>query len=674
MKSRFRNLMLGTAAAALLIAGMHATMAQGPAQAPIAASPAQDPDALALNKVYDSLPAGMKAFMGFMSPEERQIALQEILLHKAISQQPTTADALVKSLNAKAQAALARLTADERKKAIDDVLPQLPAVLQNRQVLEQLLQVRPTKLDDALTELRSDFVYVRADKPYNYCDVMLDEEGAMAYDEAGVKKLAATPRACPIGPTVKLEDTIKYVNQVLACTIEDPAYTRIMSPAEFTNMRKQTAGTAAAFKGAGIGLELPMDFSKMVPLTGDALVNWNKAKTAFDAEKTKLAVDDCTGKPRALAAAEADEIASTEKYFARGPVKTVFSGLVGHVVSTGPGAQADVHTGDIITKVDGKPVIGLDNDNVVNDMLRGAPNTTVTLTLMRDGQELTKTLTRAVIIPDNVYSVDLGNGIYSIVITNFERTNTSFELIDEMKKLEPKAKGFIFDVRNNGGGILDEGIQAVTWLLHDGVVFSQRERVQGDPANPQYHKVTWTRVGSKMIRETVDEKSGKVLEKSEVSFYEPDEKNPGQVLRQFKDQPFVLNVPAVVLANGHSASAAEIFTGGVSENVITANNPNHEKPQGATFIGEPTYGKFIGQTVAPGPEGVAIKMTTFRYFSPRGEWLGDAWKTKIGLTPQILVKQPDGAIPYTTGDVQLNFAKQYLLSGGTATPPAQTKP
>lgn len=677
MNSRFRKLMLGTAAAALVIAGgLNATMAQTPTKGPVAASPAQGPEDAALEKIYNSLPAQVKGFMSVMSQEERQFALQEIYIRKAISEQPTKGDAFVKSLNAKAQAALAKLTADERSKALGEILPKLPAILSSPNVMKQLIQVRPTKVRDALTDLRSNIVYVRADQPYNYCNVMLDQEGEMAYDEDGVKRLAATPRACPIGPTVKLEDTIAYVNKILACTIQDPAYTHIMAPDEAADMRKQTNGTAAAFKGAGIGMELPMDLSKTAPLTGDDLVNWQKAKAAFDAYKTKPAVDACTGQPRTLAATELDQIANTEKSFARGPVRTLWTGLVGHVISTGPAAKVDMRRNDIITKVDGKPVIGLDSDVVV-DMLRGDVNTSVTVTLVRDGQELPpKTMTRAIIIPDNVYSEDLGDGIYSIVITSFARANTSFKMMDEMAKLEPKAKGWVFDVRNDPGGILDEGIQAVMWLLHDGVIFSQRERVPGDPANPQYHKITWTRVGSKIIRETVDEKSGKVLESGDMSFYEPDEKNPGKMLRQFKDQPFILDKPAVVLANGRSASAAEIFAGGVSENVILANNPDHVAPQGATFIGETTYGKFIGQTVAPGPMKTAIKMTTFRYFSPKGEWLGDAWKTKIGLTPQIEVKQPEGAIPYSPSDVQVNFAKQWLVSGGTATPPVQasTKP
>jgi carboxyl-terminal processing protease len=178
-----------------------------------------------------------------------------------------------------------------------------------------------------------------------------------------------------------------------------------------------------------------------------------------------------------------------------------------------------------------------------------------------------------------------------------------------------------------------------------------------------------------VIKETVDEKSGKVLEKGVMTLSETDDQT-GEVHRKFTEIPFLGTVPMVVLANDHSASAAEIFTGGMSENFAPADTSRKTDQQGATFIGVHTYGKFIGQAVGPGPMKTAIKATTFRYFSPKGEWLGDAWKVKIGLKANIEVKQPDNAVPYTATDAQLNFAKAYLVSGGTAQPPVtvSTKP
>jgi carboxyl-terminal processing protease len=300
--------------------------------------------------------------------------------------------------------------------------------------------------------------------------------------------------------------------------------------------------------------------------------------------------------------------------------------------------------------------------------MRGEVDTAVTITVTRGAQELTFTMKRKPVVPDTVWTRDLGDGIYAIVIETFSRNDMAFEIYDQIKAVAPKARGFVFDVRNNPGGIVDEAIEAVSWYLHDGVIFSQRERVEGDPANPQYHKITWTRSGNRVIKEVVDEKSGKVLESGEVSFSQTDPVTGEQKL-PFKDLPFIGDKPAVVLANEHSASAAEIFTGALSENRIAApasGTASKDQPQGAIFIGVHTYGKFIGQAVMPGPLKTSVKATTFRYFTPRGEWLGDAWKVKIGLKADIEVKMPDNGVPYTATDAQLNAAKAYLLGNGTA--------
>jgi C-terminal processing protease CtpA/Prc len=692
MKYRIQNLMLGAAFAALAVAcAPQVTFAEPPAQRQ--ASAAEEAFfARVVQDVYESLPGRMKLVLRLSSTENAQklmgkiIAERKGLIEKTLASLPNKGDAMVKSLSPRAQAALERLTAEERAATMPSI-ETIIAAMNSQATVIQLIATPPAKLLDALKEARSDAVYYRADEKFNHCNVMLDREAAEAYDEAGVRRLAAATRECPSGPGVKMADTITYVNHLLACTIQDPEYTRVMDADEYKEFREQVSGKAAAFGGGGIGLELPVDWTRTVPLTGDELAQWKEDKAVHEKAWAKPAVDECTGKPTTLPDAVKAMREEKKEFFARGPVKPIFTGLVGHVISTGPGKEADVRSGDIIKKIDDREVIGLDNDYVISKLLRGPLKTTVTLTILRDGKELPpKTLTRARIVPHSVYSVDLGSGIYSIVITNFEVENNAFRVLDEMKRLEPKAKGWIFDARNNPGGVLDEGIQAVQWLMHDGIIFSQRERVPGDPADPQYHQITWTRSGDKIYRTTVDDKSGKLITKEQLSFYEADPAT-GEKLREFKEQPFLLasGKPAVVLCNKMCASAAEIFTAGVSENCIgdvhcvdASGRPRQGRPQGAVFIGDPegTYGKFIGQGIKPGPQDgekgeVGVKETTFRYFTPNKEWLGDAWKTKIGLKPQIPVRQPKYAMPYTPSDAQLAFAKEYLLSGGKAKPPVQ---
>jgi C-terminal processing protease CtpA/Prc len=581
----------------------------------------------------------------------------------------------VKTLLPEAQAVMNKLSKDERAQVYLDAQTEFGKEVSSEQFTKSLEGKTPAQQSARKDALQSGVVYYLADAKYNYCNVMLDGEAEQAYDEKGVKKLAIAPHQCPTGVTI--EKTLAYVNKLLACSIGDPAYTRVMPADEATDMQKAVAGTKPAFDGGGVGMLLVADPTHAIPTTSADQAAFDAAKAKFMANPPKIkGVDECTGKPIPLTAKDK---ANNAAFWVKAPQALYFAGIVDHVMKGSPAEKAGIIDGDVIVKVDGQPVNDLESSMVVDKMLHGPIGSIVKVTVKRD-EPKEHVLTREAILPDNVWSRDLGDGIYSIVVTNFERNNTAFAVIDEMQKIGDKAKGFVFDVRNNGGGLVDEGVEAVSWLIHDGVIFSQRERVPGDPKHPLYYKITWKRVGSKVIRETVDDNTHKLLESAEITWDESDDVT-GLPHRQFKDQPFFGNRPMVVLVNGMCASACEIFAGGVGENHIAANassvastdgakDTDKDAPQGAEIIGEQTYGKFIGQQLRPGPKGTVLKATIFRYFSPRGEWLGDAWKTKIGLTPDIKVVQPKDAVPYTDSDVQLNFAKQYLLSGGKAVPPA----
>lgn len=575
---------------------------------------------------------------------------------------------LVNALSPAVRKTFSKLSGAERAEAIKTTRDRYQELIRRPEVTLQLGRMPASVRVNALRQLLSEVASEAADKKYNFCNVMLDREAAIAYSEDGVKKLAAAPRACPVG--VSMEATIKYVNETLACAIGDPAYTRIVASDEASDMRKEMAGTKTAFKGGGVGLNLSADPAKTLPLSAEEKAAWDAERAARN--KALDEVNPCSGKTYRSELSEEDRRKMAESD-ARVPSKSAFSGLIYHVVKGGPADKAGIADGDVVVKVDGQMVAGLEN-NVVIDKMRGALGSQVTITVMRGDQEITRTLTREAILPDVVWSRDLGDGVYSIVVTSFERQDTAFRIYDEVERLYPKARGFVFDVRNNPGGILDEGIEAVSWFIHDGVIFSQRERLEGDPANPKYERIVWRREGDHVFREKVDDKTGKVLERAQISFYETDPVT-GKEKRRFTELPFFGGKPMAVVANGHSASAAEIFTGGVSENRgisgpaspagdANAAGGNSGRSQGAEFIGEHTYGKFIGQTVAPGPEGTAVKATTFRYFSPKGEWLGDAWKVKIGLTPDLEVKMPDNAVPYTPSDAQINAAKDYIMKSG----------
>jgi C-terminal peptidase prc len=610
-----------------------------------------------LQKIFDNLPANVQQALSRAPLPELSHVLLSIQLYNTAAQLVGNPDELVKSLSPEAQTALSRLTPDERTKAIPEIQQAIKTMLARKEIEQQLLTMPVNEQNETLKELMSGAAYGRADAKYNGCNIMLDAEGRIAYNEAGVKKLAATVHDCPLG--VDLKTTLKYVNQILTCTIEDPAYTRVMKPDEYADMRKQTAGTKAAFEGAGLGISLEQDpAGAKLPPNADQVTDYEHNLQVRQQMIDHPDVNVCSGKPYELTESERAELDQLlEK-----PYQPAFTGMILHVLKGSPAEKAGLLDGDIVVKVNDEVVTGQAADSVI-DKMRGKIGTQVTITVKRGDSEITRTMTREVVLPQNVWSRDLGNGIYAIVVTDFERNNTAFEIYDEIKQIGDKARGFVFDVRNNPGGILDEAIETVSLFVHDGVILSQRERIEGDPADPHYLKITWSRAGSHMLRETIDETTGKVTESGIMTMSETDDKT-GETKRSFQEIPYLGDKPMVVLANDHSASAAEIFTGGMGENHVAAGV--NTTPQGATFIGVHTFGKFIGQTVMPGPAGTAIKATSFRYFSPRGEWLGDAWKVKTGLTPEILVEQPKTAMYYTPSDVQLNAAVAYLLGQANA--------
>jgi carboxyl-terminal processing protease len=109
--------------------------------------------------------------------------------------------------------------------------------------------------------------------------------------------------------------------------------------------------------------------------------------------------------------------------------------------------------------------------------------------------------------------------------------------------------------------------------------------------------------------------------------------------------------PVVVLTNGKSASASEIFTGALHD---TAHD---------TVIGTTTFGKGIGQSLVKNvAAGGYLKVTSLHYLTPSGIWPGDADKNKIGLKEDIHIDNPDGAQPLSADDAQLSGAVAYLKS------------
>jgi carboxyl-terminal processing protease len=271
-----------------------------------------------------------------------------------------------------------------------------------------------------------------------------------------------------------------------------------------------------------------------------------------------------------------------------------------------PAAHAGILSGDIIAAIDGEAVDGMTLNQAV-DKMRGEPNTVVTLKILRGAKRQARDvkLTRAVIEIKSVRSAKKGDDIGYIRITQFNE-QTADGVRDALLKFQTdipkdKLKGYILDLRNNPGGLLDQSIAVVNAFVDHGEIVSTRGR-----------------------------------NADETMRYNA---RPGD-LSQGK--------PLIVLINGGSASASEIVAGALQD---------HKR---ATIIGTRSFGKGSVQTIIPlGQDNGALRLTTARYYTPSGRSI-----QAQGIEPDIVVMEdvPADLVgrDETKGEASL---KGHLLNG-----------
>ena len=262
---------------------------------------------------------------------------------------------------------------------------------------------------------------------------------------------------------------------------------------------------------------------------------------------------------------------------------TMEDGLVKVVapIDDTPAARAGVMANDIIIKFDDEQVQGMTLDQAVEKM-RGPVHTKIKLTIMRKGVDkpIDVTIVRDIIHVKSVRSHSEGDDIGYIRITQFnEQTTDSLKkaISDLTRRLgADKIKGFVIDLRNNPGGLLDQAVSVSSAFLDKGEIVSTRGR------NAEETQRFNARAG--------DLTKGK---------------------------------PLIVLINGGSASAAEIVAGALQD---------HRR---ATLIGTRSFGKGSVQTIIPlGAGNGALRLTTARYYTPSGRSI-----QAKGITPDIKVLQ-----------------------------------
>jgi carboxyl-terminal processing protease len=244
-----------------------------------------------------------------------------------------------------------------------------------------------------------------------------------------------------------------------------------------------------------------------------------------------------------------------------------------------PAARAGIMSGDLITHLDKEQILGLTLQEAVEKM-RGPVNSPISLTIVRKGVDdpfEVKVVRDVIHINPVKYNAE-GDDVGYIRVTTFnEQTTANLQkAIEDLKKqLGPKLKGFIVDLRNNPGGLLDQAISVSDAFLDQGAIVLTR---------------------------------GRNLEETQRSNARPGDITDGQKI--------------VVLINGGSASASEIVAGALQD---------HHR---ATIVGTRSFGKGSVQTIIPLGSNGALRLTTARYYTPAGRSI-----QAKGIDPEVVVEE-----------------------------------
>ena len=262
-----------------------------------------------------------------------------------------------------------------------------------------------------------------------------------------------------------------------------------------------------------------------------------------------------------------------------------------------PAAKAGIKAGDYIVKIGKEQVQGKSLVEAVK-LMRGPVGTSIDLTIRRKNvkKPLEFKITRKIIEVRSVSSEIIGEekNLGYIRLKSFNE-NSDKQFLKSLKNFENKTKikGYVFDLRNNPGGLLTQAINITDFFLDDGEIVSTKGR-----------KVSETR---KFFARRGDEIKGK---------------------------------PIVILINNGSASASEIFAGALKD---------HKR---AIILGENSYGKGSVQSIIPLRNGGGMRLTISKYYLPSGKSISE-----VGVTPDILVEEEgDDFSINTEKDNQLDYA------------------
>ena len=243
-----------------------------------------------------------------------------------------------------------------------------------------------------------------------------------------------------------------------------------------------------------------------------------------------------------------------------------------------PASKAGIQSGDLITHLDKEQILGLTLQEAVEKM-RGPVNSRITLTIVRKGTEDpfdVKVVRDVIHINPVKYSAEGDVGYIRVTTFNEQTTANLQKAIEDLKKqIGPKLKGYVIDLRNNPGGLLDQAISVSDTFLDQGAIVLTK---------------------------------GRNLEETQRSNARPGDVTDGQKI--------------IVLINGGSASASEIVAGALQD---------HHR---ATILGTRSFGKGSVQTIIPLGSNGALRLTTARYYTPSGRSI-----QAKGIDPEVKVEE-----------------------------------
>jgi carboxyl-terminal processing protease len=244
-----------------------------------------------------------------------------------------------------------------------------------------------------------------------------------------------------------------------------------------------------------------------------------------------------------------------------------------------PAARAGIMAGDQIIGIDGNSIEGMSLNEAVN-LMRGAPNTPITLTINREGVEAFEVELVRELIRDQTVRARTFENVGYVRLKQFSETTTR-DMQDAILRLRTEIgpdnlQGLIIDLRSNPGGLLDQSVNVADAFIEQGEILSTRGRSAQDTRR-------------------YNARAGDILD----------------------------GVPIIVLVNGGSASASEIVAGALQDQ------------QRATILGTVSFGKGSVQTIIPlAPGDGALRLTTARYYTPSGRSI-----QAVGIQPDIVVEQ-----------------------------------